>query len=150
MQEVYCLIRSKWVAATPEEEVRQNLMLHMTQNLGYSRDSLSIEMTLSEMPHLHHSPTSHFPRRRADLIVWASGIHPDFPLYPLLLVECKAIPLNSRAERQVIGYNQFLKACFIGLANQEEMRLGWFSREQQRYVFKPDFLSYSSLVNSLK
>ncbi|MBA2369027.1 MAG: type I restriction enzyme HsdR N-terminal domain-containing protein [Candidatus Protochlamydia sp.] len=150
MQEVYCLVRSKWVSATPEEEVRQNLLIHMTKNLGYSKDSLSVEMTLSEMPHLQNFPTSHFPKRRADLIVWAAGIHPDFPLYPLLMIECKAIPLNLKAERQVIGYNQFLQACFVGLANQKEMRLGWFSREKQKYVFKKEILPYFILMDSLK
>ncbi|WP_075883802.1 type I restriction enzyme HsdR N-terminal domain-containing protein [Candidatus Protochlamydia sp. W-9] len=148
--QLFCSVRKKWILETPEEKVRQLLISHMTQNLGYPIGSLALEVTLSQMPHLRHIPPQQIPKRRADLVILTPHLHPSFPLYPLLLIECKAVPLTDKAMRQVIGYNQFLQACFIGLANQDEKRLGWYDPQQKDYQAITNIFSYPSLLQQAK
>jgi hypothetical protein len=144
--QLYCLVRKKWILETPEERVRQSLIRHMTQNLGYPKGSLALEITLSQMPHLRHISPFQIPKRRADLVVLVPNFHPHFVLYPLLLIECKAIPLTHKAIRQVIGYNQFLQAYLIGLANEKER---WLSENNYQRVIL-DIPPYSQLLEKAR
>lgn len=148
--QLFCSIRKKWIASTPEEKVRQGLLVHMTQNLGYPSGSLALEMSLSQMPHLCHIPSYQIPNRRADLIVLAAGLHPQHPLYPLLLIECKAIAITAKVMRQVIGYNQHLQACFIGVVNERERRVGWQHPVQKEYRFLTELPPYEILLQQGK
>lgn len=116
-QQVFCSVRKTWVAATPEEMVRQQWIQHLTQPLGYPIESLGVEKELRQMPHLALSPMK-LPTRRADLIVFGRD------LLPLLLIEFKAVPLTEKAWRQVLGYNFYLGAPFVALANGQEARFG--------------------------
>jgi hypothetical protein len=146
LYQLFCLIRKKWVAATPEEKIRQNLIASLTQNLGYPLGHLALELCLSQMPHLSHLPTNKIPYRRTDLVVFAPNLHPLFALYPLLLIECKAVPLTSKTIRQTIGYNQYLQAYFIALVNQTESQMGWYHAEQKEFCFTNGLLSYTDLL----
>lgn len=148
--QLFCSIRKKWIASTPEEKVRQGLLIHMTQNLAYPNGSLALEMTLSQMPHLSHLPSYQIPNRRADLIVLAPGLHPNYPLYPLLLIECKAVAITAKVLRQVIGYNQYLQACFIGVVNEVEKRVGWQHPIQKDYHFLAVLPPYETLLEQGK
>lgn len=87
---IYCCIRKEWVAATPEEKVRQKLLAGMIGSLGYPASTIAVEQSLREMPHLALNPLK-MPSRRADVVVFAKDIHPHHSLFPLLLVECKAV-----------------------------------------------------------
>lgn len=78
------------------------------------------------MPHLALAPQ--IPLRRADILCYRQGS-------PLLLVECKAIPLTSKVLQQVIAYNYYLKAPYVAVANEQELRTGWYDAEQGSYVF---------------
>ncbi|MCH9624787.1 MAG: hypothetical protein S4CHLAM27_12240 [Chlamydiia bacterium] len=40
---------------------------------------------------------------------------------PLLVIECKAVPINQKAFDQVIGYNHLVQAPFLALANGKEV-----------------------------
>lgn len=128
--QLFCYIRKRWITATPEEKIRQFLIQQMTENLGYPKNLIILEKNLNQLPHLDQSILSSLPTRRIDLLVLAKNLHPNYPFYPLLLIECKAIPLNQKAMRQVIGYNHFLRACFVALANQEEVQLGWIDPKE--------------------
>lgn len=142
---LFCPIRKIWVAALPEEKVRQTLIQQMTQQLGYPCGTLALEKNLDQLPHLqtHNS----LPKRRADLIVFAKNIHPEHSLYPLLLVECKAVPITDKTLRQLIGYNQFVGAPFIAAVNQTQVSFGWYQQEKNDFVFKEGFFSYESILN---
>ena len=100
----------------PEEIVRQALIVEMTKNLGFPKQLISVEREISTLPHLQGKK---IPKRRFDIICFASSVEKDLPLYPLLLVECKAIALSESALAQVFGYNYYVKAHFIALANRE-------------------------------
>src|SRR5579863_8219661 len=107
-------IRQIWVRATPEERVRQRWIRRMTGELGYPRELLVVEKAMSELPHL---ALGEVPDRRLDILCYGKGIHPDYSLFPLLLLECKEGPLTTSAVNQVIGYNYYVKARGVAVVN---------------------------------
>lgn len=141
---LFCPIRKSWVTALPEEKIRQRLLAHMIQNLGFPQSHLVVEKGLAQMPHLTLS-NQNIPTRRADIICFSSGIHSQHALYPLLLVECKAVPLTSKVLNQVAGYNHFLQAYYISVMNENEIKTGWYDRTAGAYAFVDGLLSYDSL-----
>ncbi len=108
-------VRNCFVAATPEERVRQKWLQAMISDLGYPREFLAVEKELRHLPHLLHDP--HVPERRADIICFARGIHAEHPLYPLLLIECKQDILSAKALDQVMAYNYYVGAPFVAAVN---------------------------------
>jgi hypothetical protein len=141
---LFCPLRKTWVAALPEERIRQSLIQEMISNLGYPMGNIALEKSLSQLPHIQ-SKTS-LPKRRADLIVFAKELHPHHLLYPLLLVECKATPLNDRVLRQMIGYNQFVGACFIAAVNSHHVYLGCYQADRKDFAFREGLLAYELLL----
>lgn len=147
MLDIFCPLRKTWVAALPEEKVRQGLIHEMTQRLGYPLSSLVLEKSLDQLPHLQAHPR--LPKRRADLIVLAKDIHPQHSFYPILLVECKAVPLTHKVLRQMIGYNQFVGAPFIAAINQTQIYFGWFQPEKEDFIFQKGFIPYEALLQRI-
>lgn len=123
-----------------EQEIRSLLLKKMIGGLGYPRELIIVEKQLSLLPHLHHQKG--LPTRRADLICFAKNVHPEHALFPLLLIECKDGPIGRDAEQQAIGYNHYLQAPFIALANQEGEKL-IFPRQM------PFLPSYEQLIQAL-
>ncbi len=138
---LFCCIRKRWILATPEEKVRQSLITYLVNHLHYPLNYIIIEKGLHVLPHLDPAIVFQLPARRLDILVVAKDLHPDYAFYPVLLLECKATPLNPKAFRQVLGYNHFLKACFVGIANQKEIQMGWFDAQQNFVIHKnlPDY-----------
>jgi hypothetical protein len=141
---LFCPIRKTWIVALPEEKIRQSLIQEMTQRLGYPLGNLALEKNLDQLPHL--KGIRPLPRRRADLIVFAKDLHPNHSLYPLLLVECKAVSLTNKVLRQIVGYNQFVKAFFIAVVNQNMTFLGWYHHQIQDFYFQEGLPAYDLLL----
>ncbi|NGX45389.1 MAG: hypothetical protein K940chlam2_00539 [Chlamydiae bacterium] len=104
------VVRGCFVAATPEEIVRQSLLLEMIRTLGYPKELLAVEKQLSELPHL--MGVERLPKRRTDIVCYARGIH------PLLLIECKEGDVGKEAIQQALGYNAFVGAPFVAVAGK--------------------------------
>lgn len=145
-ESLFCPLRQIWVSALPEEKIRQAIIQQMIHHLGYPSTLLAVEKNLNQLPHLQGVNNNSLPQRRADLLVFAKNLHPHHPFYPLLLVECKSILLNQKTLRQLIGYNQFIKAHFIAAANQDSLYLGWYSSEHQDFYFQKGLLPYVDLI----
>jgi hypothetical protein len=146
---LYCSIRKEFVTSLPEELVRQRLLQHMLNDKGFPESLIVVEKALKQMPHLSGVNLMHIPDRRADVICYGKGIHLACDLYPLLLVECKAVKLTRRVINQVAGYNQFVKACFIAIVNDIEIQTGWFDTKQGQYTFIQGLPSYKDLLNAI-
>lgn len=139
-KKVYDSIRNKWLIATPEELVRQKILNLLTGELGYPPHAIAIEKRLSELPHLLERDV---PDRRLDILCYESET-----LRPLLLIECKGIRLQEKMLTQVMGYNAFIQAPLICLANDGEFLLGW---EDPKRVMSLDQLpSYKKLCDETK
>lgn len=145
MNQLYCQIRKEYVAALPEEIVRQQLLIQMIEGLGYPKGVLAVEKALRQFPHLASSRQS-LPDRRVDIVCFAKGIHPEHDLFPLLVIECKAIKLNDKVLQQVGGYNHFIHAPFVAVANAEEVYTGWRDGESRDYRFVKFLPTYQDLL----
>ena len=145
-QRIWCRIRKDWVVDQPEEQVRQQLLNHLIEDLKFPESLVAIERKLSQMPHLPLDGTD-YPDRRSDIVCFANDIFPGHSLYPLLLIECKAVPMNSKTERQVIGYNHYLGSPFVCIANETERRIGW--RNEEGYQWQDGIPAYQTLLDVL-
>jgi hypothetical protein len=146
--QIFCTIRKTWVAALPEELIRQAWLKRMSEELNYPLNGFALEKGLHQMPHLALSQAK-LPTRRADLIFFAKDIHPHHSIYPLLLVECKAIKLNSRVIHQVVGYNFYVQAPFLAIANQNEIQWGRYNADTKQFSFGAGLPSYQQLLQML-
>ena len=95
-------VRRRWVALTPEEEVRQRLLADLLA-LGYPAGLLAIEKGL-----VYEGQTW-----RADLVAY------DRAQTPVLLAECKAptVALGQDTFDQLARYNAVLGATALVLDN---------------------------------
>jgi hypothetical protein len=124
-------IRVQWVAATPEEAVRQKLIQQMIDEWGYPKGLIAVEKELSS-------------GRRLDLVCYASL---NGRLVPLLLVECKAEKISKEAEEQALGYNESFQAPFVCLASSQAIKTFW--REQGKVASVPFLPLYEQLVEKI-
>lgn len=100
---VFCPVRQKEVVGRPEEKVRQQIIAELL-TLGYPLAYMQVE-----------PPCTPGLRRRGDLLVHSKS--PKGSLAPLFLVECKAGELRQPHFYQLIGYNHFVRAPWVGLTN---------------------------------
>lgn len=142
-----CPVRGIELLATPEERVRCDLLARMVGELGYPASMLSIERALDQVPHLQG--VDGLPDRRFDVVCFSSNIHPSHALYPLLLVECKAVPLDRTVLTQVTGYNHYLQAYFVAVVNQDEIRVGWVDHDSGEYQYIQRLPSYPELRDAV-
>lgn len=123
VQKLHDPIRKMWVAATPEEQVRQ-FILKQLLGQGYPEGLIAVEK-------------AKLSGRRVDILVYQKK---KGELQPYLLVECKAHKLNQATIDQVIGYNYHIQAPYIAIANAQEVRCGWF--DGNTYCFRMGIPEY--------
>jgi hypothetical protein len=145
---ILCPLRCRAVSSLPEERVRVRLIEFLLQ-AGYPKSGLVIEKALAQMPHLANC-AGPLPLRRADLVSFVAGIHPEEGLYPLILFECKGVPLTERMKKQVTGYNHFLGAYFVSLINQASCWLGWLDSGSGEYRWITHLPRFGELMTFLK
>ncbi len=102
-EEIFCVIRKKWLVITPEEWVRQNFLLYLIEELAYPASLISVEkgLMIGELA------------RRYDIVVYSKNIQ------PLMVVECKEmnVALNEATILQVLRYNSLLQANYLIVTN---------------------------------
>lgn len=97
----------------------------MVEGLGYPKSLIAVEQPIDSLPHAHTKT-----KRRADIICFSKN--GSCELYPLLLIECKAVPISESVFRQVEGYNTEVKAFFFAVANQSDIFTCWFNEKKER------------------
>ena len=139
---MYDSIRQSYVKGSPEEIVRQTVLGSM-ESLGYPKHLLSVEKSLKECM-AFSVQEGVIPDRRVDIVCYLpKGVH------PLIIIECKADRFSSDAIYQVIGYNKFIKASFIAIANPYEVLTGWYDVGKQQYQFIKTLPSYKDLIQAV-
>lgn len=92
----------------------------MVGELGFPKGLISVERGIGS--------------RRTDIVCYSKEME------PLLIVECKAVPLNEETIQQALGYNETLSAPFLCIANGEEIFTYWFEGKNRKSVpFLPLF-----------
>ena len=139
-KQVYDAIRKQWIEATPEEVVRQKLLHYMIHELGYPKHLIAVEKQLSELPQLKDQKKT-LPLRRLDILCFDKK-----SLSPLLLIECKSIPIQEKMLAQLLGYNAFVRAPFICLANDKQIVFGWMDEEKGEYRYHHTLPPFEKLI----
>ena len=133
-------MRGVAIRATPEEKIRQKLLKILIEKLFFPKEYVVVEKALSELPHLQGKRV---PKRRLDILCY-------FPmcdqLLPLLLIECKKSGETKQALSQVSGYNYWVKAPFVAVANQEGILLKYLDIASNEIVIKEGLPSYQDLI----
>ncbi len=143
MKEVFDLVRQRWVAATPEEVVRQTWIRRMIGELKFPRELLVVERELRALPHLAEEKHM-LPDRRIDLL---SFMKTNDTVSPLLLIECKEGELTQAALNQAVGYNHYVKAPYVAIVNGLEIRFRYQLACKKCEIFK--LPSYPELLEAL-
>lgn len=102
-RQIFDEARKKWVAFTPEEWVRQNVLQYLLQAMQYPASLISVEkeIQLGELS------------KRFDILVY------DQHHQPWLMVECKAmdVRINDAVVHQVLRYNLSVPVPFLVVTN---------------------------------
>ncbi len=130
-------IRSCAVEATPEEKVRQTLILQLIGPLGFPKGLIAVEKELSALSSQKVPSTLN---RRVDVVCFCPV---GSTLRPLLLIECKADVINEKAENQLFGYNSWIGAPFISLVSENTAKTLW--REKGGWISIPYIPPYHEL-----
>ncbi len=137
--------RSKEIKSDPEELVRHAIVEKMICSLGYPKSYLVVERDLASLPHLQNA--KNLPNRRVDVACYAKG---NFSLQPLLVIECKADRINQKTLDQVLGYNYYIRAAFIGLVGKKQEVIGYFDTKEDKYLFMNSIPTYRELLDAIK
>lgn len=117
--QVFDPIRSKWVAYTPEEHVRQHFVQHLIHGLGYASSRLALEKGFKV----------HQRQKR-----WDIAYHNRSGKWRLL-VEVKAaqVPIDQAVVDQVAQYNLALQIPFIMITNGLQHHCFYLDAEAKQY-----------------
>lgn len=104
--EVFDHIRRKWLVLTPEERVRQQLILYLLNVKHVPLTHISVERAI----------TVNGLTRRYDLVVYGLDMKPQ------MVVECKApeVKITQEVVEQAGRYNKTLHAPVLGVTNGKE------------------------------
>ena len=102
-EQIFCEWRHKWVRLTPEEWIRQQLLHHLVEQLGYPSSLIAVETAIQVGE----------TKKRCDAVVYDRSMH------PVILIECKAetVPLTQRTLDQALVYNRQLNVPYLILHN---------------------------------
>ena len=105
-EELFDPVRHKWVAKTPEEQVRQTFVLYLLNVRGIPISHISVEKAIQV----------NGMTQRYDLVVF------DQDGKPWMVVECKApyVELTQEVVEQAGRYNKTLRAPLLGVTNGVE------------------------------
>jgi type I site-specific restriction endonuclease len=135
-KEIFDIIRKKFVALTPEELVRQQLLHYLTTVKKFPEGLLQVEMSIMQSRYT----------LRADVVAY------DRYLKPLLIAECKApkIKITQETCEQIARYNLILRVPYLLITNGWEHFFFRFDSEKSTYVLAAEMANYGDLIAMAK
>jgi hypothetical protein len=124
-------IRKKYVALTPEEQVRQQLICFLLHERGFPAGLMMVEYALKV----------NGMSRRCDIVACArSGA-------PLLLAECKApdVRIGNETFAQAARYNISLRVPYLAITNGSASYCCRISFDTGSIEFLKDFPAYADI-----
>ncbi len=100
---IFDKFRKKWLQLSPEEWVRQNLLMYLTEKLNYPHNLIAIEKKLEIAKR----------KLRFDALVHNKNFE------PLVIIECKApeIKITQESFDQILTYNYIINAPYLLVTN---------------------------------
>ena len=129
--EIFDIVRKKWLILQPEEWVRQLMVSYLSKVLHFPLNHFSIEKGVSKG----------LKKGRWDVLIF------DYSMKPFLLIECKSpnISLTEDVIYQASVYNIELKAPFIAVTNGSKTSCLMIDKENNGYTFLTGFPSYPNM-----
>ncbi len=125
--EVFDIIRKKWLLLTPEEWVRQNIVQYLLTEKKYPSSLISIEkeIKLGEL------------KKRCDLVVYSRDS------IPWMIVECKEmnVRLSEKVIGQILRYHITLPATYLIISNGSYTH--GFQKKNNRFYEINEFPDFS-------
>lgn len=113
--QIYSILRQKWVALTPEERVRQEYLRILTEEYGYKPEQIEEEISVT-------GPGS--GDARADFLIWRTPEAKQKQEHALIVIECKAdnVTISLKDYTQGAHYAQYEHARFFVTHNHRETK----------------------------
>lgn len=126
-QEIFDPVRHAWVALTPEEWVRQNMTLYISERLNIPMTRFAVEAQIS----------FNGLKKRCDTIIY------DDKATPLIIAEYKqpSVAITQKVFDQIAVYNMRLNVPFLIVSNGYNHFMCQVDNESKRYIFT-DKLNY--------
>ncbi|MBR5957955.1 MAG: type I restriction enzyme HsdR N-terminal domain-containing protein [Salinivirgaceae bacterium] len=130
-KQVFDPLRRKYVALTPEEWVRQNIIRHLLA-LGFPQGLISVEQPI----------TYNGLQKRCDIVVY------NRQAQPRMIVECKApqVSITQKVFDQIAVYNLQLNVEYLLVTNGLQHFCCHINPENKQVVFLPDFPDAKSVA----
>ncbi len=127
-REVFDTVRSRYVALTPEEWVRQHFIHYLHSELLYPFELMQVEGTI----------TLNGMTRRCDIVVY------DQDVKPFIIVECKkeTVPLTQKVLDQACRYNLVLQVPYLCLTNGAQQICCQVDFAEKRLISIPELPKY--------
>jgi hypothetical protein len=105
-RQVWDPVRKKYVALTPEEEVRHAMLAYLVEQCAYPLSLLSVEKQFKV----------HGQSRRYDIVVYNRAA------LPVILIECKqaTVRIDQKTAEQAARYNLALRVPYLVLTNGQQ------------------------------
>jgi predicted type IV restriction endonuclease len=131
-EKIFDPFRSRYVALTPEEWVRQHFLNYMVTVLGYSPGLIKVEASFRLNSML----------RRADILVYSrSGT-------PALIVECKApeVKISQAVFDQIINYNFNYGVRYLIVTNGIKHYAAEVDTEEKKFCFMKKMPEFEDII----
>jgi hypothetical protein len=124
-------IRRRFVVLTPEEWVRQHIVLYLVSEKNFPLQLISMEKGFSQNRR----------KQRYDLLIY------DRAGEPVMIVECKApgIEINQQVFDQAGRYNNIHKASYMLISNGMKHYCCLINKLNKQYRFLPEIPNYDEL-----
>ena len=130
-QQVFDILRRKYVALTPEEWVRQHFVQFLIQQKGYPAECIGNEVSIN----------LNGTKKRCDSVVYGQNAE------PLMIVEYKApnIEISQQVFEQISRYNIKLKVRWLIVSNGLQHYCCQINYESGSYQFVENIPTYNNI-----
>ncbi len=128
---IFDIIRKKFLVLTPEEVVRQLIILYLVKEKGFPKNKIRVEMGL-EVNTLS---------KRCDILVFNKNF------MPLFLVECKSakVSIDNKVFKQIANYNMTLQVPYLLVTNGPQNYCSYIDHSEKSFSFLKEIPLYESI-----
>jgi len=135
-QQIFDIVRKRFVALTHEEWVRQHVLHHLAGEKSVPLSLIGVEVGLKLNSLV----------KRADIVVYARTGK------PLMLVECKApgVAVTQQVFDQAARYDMVFHVNFMLITNGLSHYCCKFNFNENTYSFIPDIPTYREMISAME
>ena len=130
-QQVFDILRRKYVALTPEEWVRQHFINYLIQHKGYPAECIGNEISI----------TLNGTKKRCDSVVYGQNAQ------PAMIIEYKSpqVDISQQVFEQISRYNIKLRVKWLIVSNGIQHYCCCIDYEHGTYQFIEDIPTYKEI-----